>query len=112
MPAIVKAPFVEALSRTSEVALTQRRHLLASWQARGDYGLRRVQSTVEGTPASLWLITTGGALTLITDYTRDSYSTRAVDVATPKSLDLASPARDEQHPLRPWFPSREETYLR
>ena len=28
------------------------------------------------------------------------------------SPDLASPARDEQHPLRPWFPSREETYLR
>jgi hypothetical protein len=112
LPRVVYASFVEDLSESAEVAMAQRLRLLESWQTRGDYGLHRVQKTVEGTPVGLWLITSGGSLTLVTDYTRDSYSTRGIYVSTPSSLELGTPTRQEQHPLRAWFPDREQTYLR
>ena len=92
--------------------MAQRRRLLESWQTRGNYGLHRVQKTVEGSPVGLWLITSGGGPTLVTDYTRDSYSTRAIYVSTPSSLELGGPTRQEQHPLRAWFPDHEQIYLR
>jgi hypothetical protein len=71
-----------------------------------------VQKTVEGTPVGIWLITFEGSLTLVTDYTRDSYSTRAIHVARPVLVELGVPKAEEQHPLRAWFPDPSQVYVR
>lgn len=112
MPAVVHSPFVEALSTSPDLAAAQRQRFLDAWRERRDYGLHRVQATVEATPVGLWIITTGGTLTLVTDYSRDVYSRRSIEVAMPESVELGTPTPGTQHPLRAWFPASQLTYLR
>src|SRR5262249_17344266 len=112
LPPLVHEPFIEDLSSDASTAASQRARLLDAWHAGSDYGLRRTQNSVEGTPIGLWLITSKHQLSLITDYSRDSFSTRGIDVATPIALEIATPAAEDQHPLRAWFPARTTAYLR
>lgn len=112
MPAIVEASFIELLSASATTAEAQRERLVDAWRNGRSYGLHKVQKTVEGTPVGVWLITSEGSLTLVTDYTRDSYSTRAIDVANPILVELGPPRADEQHPLRAWFPDSSQVYVR
>jgi len=112
MPAVVRAPFVEAVSDSPDLANAQRQRLLEAWRAGRSYGLHRVVKTVEATPVGLWLVTSGGTLTLITDYTRDPYSNRSIQVAEPAAVELGVLAPEERHPLRAWFPDSGQTYLR
>jgi hypothetical protein len=112
MPAIVREPFIETLSQSAGEATIQRERLLEAWRSKNSYGLYKIQTSIEGTPVGMWLITSGGRLTLVTDYTRDSYSTRAIYVAEPASAELGPPREEEQHPLRAWFPHSQQVYIR
>jgi hypothetical protein len=112
MPPVTKASFVQPLSANAEEASAQRQRLLAAWRSKASYGLHREQSSVEGTPIGIWLVAQGGSLTLVTDYSRDPYSTREVHVQNPVSLELGPLSAEERHPLRSWFPSATEVYLR
>ncbi len=112
MPAVVKEPFIETLSESAGEAKIQRERLVEAWRSKRSYGLYKIQKSVEGTPVGIWLITSAGRLTLVTDYTRDSYSTRAIYVSEPASAELGPPKEEEQHPLRDWFPDSEQVYIR
>jgi hypothetical protein len=112
MPWIVHAAFIETVSWDASAASTQRRRLLDAWSDGGEYGLHRVQPSVEGDPIGLWLIASKGRLTLVTDYSRDDHSTRGIGLVEPVSIELAMPRPGDQHPLRAWFPRDDETYLR
>jgi hypothetical protein len=112
MPPEVGAPYVESLARTPSAADAQRKRLVDAWRSRRDYGLRRTQLTIEATPVELWLITSGGGLTYVVDYTRDAYSNRGVYTAHPVSVEVGAEKPDEAHPLRAWFPTSEQAYLR
>jgi hypothetical protein len=53
-----------------------------------------------------------GFLTLIRDYTRDSYGIREFAVQAPTRVDLGSVPEDGVHPLSDRFPERNKVFLR
>ena len=109
---LAKAPFVERLSSDPAAATQQRVRLLNAWRERKSYGLRTTQHSVEGTPIHLSIITQNGALSFVTDYSDDSYSTREIYVEKVAAVELRRITREESHPLMAWFPDPAVEYLR
>ena len=108
-PAIVKQPFVQELQEPD--GLRQRQQLLEAWSAGATSGLHRQVSTAEGKPVQLWLVTDRATLTLITDFTRDTFSRRDITVGHPTGMNLCK-GSDDSDPLRAWFPRSDQVYLR
>ena len=86
-PPILSASFIVPFDK--QRGQSQREQFISVYQARhGSYGLRRTAFSVEGTPIGECLLVEAGALTLITDYTRDSYGIREFRIQHPGSVAL------------------------
>jgi hypothetical protein len=93
-PPILNASFIVRFDKQQGKA--EREQFIAIYQARrGSYGLRRTAWSVEGTPIGECLLVEDGFLTLISDYTRDSYSSREFRVQHPTSVTLEKLADGE-----------------
>jgi Domain of unknown function (DUF4362) len=110
-PDLPNLAFVEQLSETPGVSVQQRLRFVSAMEKGEQYGLRRTEYSVEGTPIHLSLTTDAGKLTFITDYRDDPYSTRQIYTEHPISVQLGKIQPGEQHALRAWFPSQDVEYL-
>ncbi len=100
-PAILHSAFIEDFDR--QQAATQRQKLFGIYQARsGSYGLRKAGSTIEGTPVGKFLIIEGGRVTVVSDYTRDTFGNREFGIQHPTNVVLAEvEATEEAVPFTP-----------
>ena len=93
-PAVLNAGFIVPFDKQQGHSL--REQFIAIYRARqGSYGLRRTAFSVEGTPIGECLLVESGRLTLITDYTGDSYSSREFRIQHPTSIELGRLAGGE-----------------
>jgi hypothetical protein len=87
-PAILYSTFIVDFDK--QHAAAQRQKLFEVYQAKsGSYGLRKVDSSIEGTPVGVYLIVESGRTTLIADFTQDSYGDRRFDILYPTNIVLA-----------------------
>jgi hypothetical protein len=93
-PPLLNAPFVVQFDKRQ--GHSKRERFISIYQARqGSYGLRRTGWSVEGTPIGECVLVENGLLTIITDYTRDSYGNREFNVRHPTSVKLGALADGE-----------------
>jgi len=112
MPAVIREPFMIELR--GESASQQALKFVQSWEAATSAGLHRRVQTVEGEPVDLWVITQSGHLTLVTDFTRDGFSDRAIVEEHPIAVALLWRGLGPEippDPLRAWFPRENQAYL-
>ncbi len=110
-PAVLRDPSVQALTATTGKA--QRDHFMQVYLShKGAFGLSQRVSSVEGTPIGMTLLVRDGALTLVLDYTRDSFGIRKFRTVTPSYVDLGSVLEPQLHPLDDRFPKEGPLYLR
>ncbi|HTI99780.1 MAG TPA: hypothetical protein VL527_12945 [Dongiaceae bacterium] len=94
-PAILHSAFIEDFDR--QQAATQRQKLFSIYQAKsGSHGLRKVTSTIEGTPVGKFLIVEGGRVTVVSDYTRDAFGNREFVIQHPTNIVLAAVQSTEE----------------
>ncbi len=108
MPPVLASPCITEVDAASSAQ--QRQRFVDAWRGRTCAGLHQCVSTIEGDPLNLWAITEQGRLTLVTDYTRDAYSHRGVDVQHPIEVEVWQ--KRDSNPLRAWFPRDDRPYLR
>jgi hypothetical protein len=110
-PAILSAYFIQPFDpHRGEV---QRETLFRIWKSgHGELGLRQQVGSVEGTPIEMHLIVQEGKITLIRDYTRDSFGIREFVTSRPVNLILGPLSGGEVHPLDDRFPSSGVTSLK
>ena len=107
-PEVIESRFIEQLNAGS--ATEQRDRLLNTWRSGGEYGLTRVQHSVEGDPIQHWLIVSNRRATFVTDYTRDAHhGTRGYIVEHPVSLERN--IGGDGNPFRAWFAERGSVYI-
>lgn len=93
-PRILEASFIVQFDK--QQGPSQRERFISIYQAgQGSFGLGRTACSAEGTSIGEFLLVENGLLTLVTDYTRDSYGNREFQIQHPTSVKLGRLADGE-----------------